>query len=380
VSDAAASATPADGLAALLAGETVGWEAMGLSPAGFLAFCEDENAIGLVHRQLSRPPASAGWPRDVLESIARAAQAEAARELLRQRETARVLDALATRGVQSVLFKGTALAYGVYDSPSFRPRGDTDLLIRREDVEPAREALAALAYQAPLYCDGDVLFCQFELAREDHFGVIHAFDIHWKISTQALFADLLSYDELTAQAVAVPALGPHARAASPPHALLIACVHAAMHHRNVERIIWLYDLHLLAARLGPADWDRFVALACDRRMGAIAAHALTRARTRLRTPLPDSAIEALAAGSAADPSAAYLDPDRHWHDELISNLRGMGRPADRWRLLREVLLPSPAYMRRAYGMESGVLGTLLLPLLYLHRITRGGLRVLAGRK
>jgi hypothetical protein len=81
-----------------------------------------------------------------------------------------------------------------------------------------------------------------------------------------------------------------------------------------------------------------------------------------------------------EPTAVYLQPDRRWHNELSSNLRGLRRWRDRIRLLREILFPERIYMQRTYGLASGSLGTLLLPVLYLHRGLRGGVKVLAGRK
>src|SRR5688500_9349703 len=52
------------------------------------------------------------------------------------------LEALARHGVQSLLMKGTALAYDLYSAPELRPRGDTDLLIAREGIAVVRETLS----------------------------------------------------------------------------------------------------------------------------------------------------------------------------------------------------------------------------------------------
>ena len=63
----------------------------------------------------------------VCRQLARSAHAASARELVRGREIASVLDALASHGVQPILLKGVALAYTFYDSPASRARVDTDL-------------------------------------------------------------------------------------------------------------------------------------------------------------------------------------------------------------------------------------------------------------
>jgi hypothetical protein len=49
-----------------------------------------------------------------------------------------------------------------------------------------------------------------------------------------IFADVLSCDEMASLAADVPGLGLNARTTAPLHALLLACTHPVMHHRNVE--------------------------------------------------------------------------------------------------------------------------------------------------
>jgi hypothetical protein len=81
-----------------------------------------------------------------------------------------------------------------------------------------------------------------------------------------------------------------------------------------------------------------------------------------------------------EPSGEYLASERRWHHETLANLRALPRLADRARLVREVLLPSPHYMLGAYGLRGNPLAPLLLPALYLHRNMRGAWKILAGKK
>ncbi|MDO8666470.1 MAG: nucleotidyltransferase family protein, partial [Gemmatimonadales bacterium] len=174
----------ADGLAAVLRGEPVSWRSLGVEPADLLAVCAEEDLTGLVHHQLGNLP-EIGWPQSLRDSLTREARAGATRELLRRRELVTVLDALAARDIHPILLKGTPLAYTVYEAPSLRPRSDTDLLISLEQSDTVRRVMTGIGYSATNYCDGEFLFCQFELGKEDAFGVGHAFDFHWKISTQS---------------------------------------------------------------------------------------------------------------------------------------------------------------------------------------------------
>jgi hypothetical protein len=79
-----------------------------------------------------------------------------------------------------------------------------------------------------------------------------------------------------------------------------------------------------------------------------------------------------------EPSEIYLHPSRRWHHELASNVRGLPRFRDRIRLMREVLFPGPRYMLDAYRLNGYAI--ILLPVLYGHRLLKGGWNVMAGRK
>jgi hypothetical protein len=252
------------------------------------------------------------------------------------------------------------------------------LLIPRDQIEPARAVLAAAGYSATAYCDGELLFRQFEVQKVDGFGVTHALDVHWNISTQTLFADVLSYDELAADSRPVPALGPAARIPAPVHALLLACIHPVMHHQNEHRLLWVYDVHAIASTLDAAEWEALAHLAVERQVAAIVARGLEEARTIWATPVSDTVIWRLRQATS-EASASYLAPGRGWWDEFVSNVSHLPSWRSRVQLLLEVAFPSRTYMSRAYGV-SGPVGAALLPALYVHRLAAGARKLLLGRK
>ena len=88
--------------------------------------------------------------------------------------------------------------------------------------------------------------------------------------------------------IAVPALWPQARSLGHVHGLLHSCVHRAVHFHSPyyvygepylerNRLIWLYDVRLLADALGAADWSSFVDLARERGVSALCLDALRAA-------------------------------------------------------------------------------------------------------
>jgi hypothetical protein len=370
-----------DTLAALFGPGPMTWDRVALDPGALLDACRDQEVSGLIYHHVRDTPAFASWPRVVRDALADASRAAAARELLVQREIGRVLDALDAHGVHPLLLKGTALAYTVYPHPSLRSRSDTDLLIDGGDIETVQHALTTLGYTRSLLCDGDLLFRQFEWAREDEFGVVHALDVHWAISTQAAFARVLTYDEMAARAVEAAALGGNARVPATMHALLLALIHPAMHHQNQRRLLWGYDVQLLARRLDSRAVQELVDHAIARGVAEVCAHGLRTAQGWFGAAVPREALDRLAAAPlSGQPSAAYLAPARTWKDDTVANLRGLPRWRDRLRLFREIAAPSPAYMLQAYGVGGSGLGRALLPALYVHRGVRGLWRVISGRK
>ena len=367
-------------VAAFLRGDVTRWSDLTLDVQQFLDLCREHEVEGLCFERLSRldSDSTADWPRQVWEELSDAARTRAMEELLRKAEIRRVVAALADAGIRPILLKGTPLAYTVYDSPASRPRADTDVMVAGADVEAARQVMRSLAYVETVQCHE--LLSQFEVQQCDRFGVIHAFDVHWSISTQPVFAGLLTYDALLPRAVGVPALGESAVAPCRVDALLLSCVHPAMHHRNDERLLWILDIHLLASGLSPAELDEFEALARMKKVMAICRWGLQQAQAVFGTLVAADLIGRLNRTAGPEPSAAYLASERRWHHETMASLRALPRLGDRARLVREVLLPSPGYMLGAYGLRDKPLGTWLLPALYVHRNVHGAWKILTGKK
>jgi putative nucleotidyltransferase-like protein len=376
----AASAATVAGLAALLRDENVEWPDFNVPTDEFVAACEDQQVTGLVERCLRTRSGRPGWPGDVHARLRARVRADVAADLIAQRELVSVLDALANERVFPIVLKGTALAFNVYETPSLRPRFDTDLWVRHEDAGTLRTVLGLRGYTAPIHCEGDLLFCQFPLRRRAAFGLEHRLDVHWKISTQSVFAEVLSYDATDGRTVPVPALGPHARTLPAGDALLLACIHPVMHHRAAQTLIWIYDVHQLATSLDEHGFARFADLAVRRQVAAVCLDQLALAHRTFGTIVPRRVTETLSAAGRSEPSANYLRKNRRWIDEVAWSVRGLARWRDRARLVAEIVLPRAEYMLRSYGCDRTALTLMLLPALYVHRALLGGWKVLAGEK
>jgi hypothetical protein len=258
-------------------------------------------------------------------------------------------------------------------------RGDADLLIRRDGLESALDALEALGYSRVPSIDGKLVMQQLQLCRTDPYGAAHVLDIHWRVSNPHLFAGIFEFDELAAQAQSIAELGTSARGLSDAHALLLACIHRVAHHDASDRLIWIYDIHLLVRAMDQTARSAFVKLAADKEVARVCADGIALSCERLHTPNGAALardLDACAHAAGDEPSARYLRADRSEASLLLDDLRALSGWGARFQLLREHAIPSPAYMRERYNARSAR----QLPWLYIKRAFRGVRRAFRTRR
>jgi len=366
-------------LAACLTGQERDWPA-DLSAPAFLEEVGLHGVQGLLHDALRDGSVRMnGMPGEVRETLDRGGHFEAARELITREWIDGLLRELASRGVTSLILKGTALAYDIYRHPHLRPRADIDLLVPENQRAAARDALSALGYAFPNAVSGRLVSAECSGSLVDRHGVTRTVDVHWRLSNAQGFARALPLEGLLERSVPLPALSPWARGPARIDALLIGCLHRVAHrhadywfgeraHRG-DRLIWLYDLHLLAEGLDEAGWTELCARAAASGIRAVCLDGLRLASALLRTRIPAPAAASLESG-AGEITAAYLSGGRlRW---LETDLRALPDWSDRLRLLREHAFPPGDYMLAQYGRRT----PLWLPALYLHRGVRGAWRML----
>lgn len=321
------------------------------------------------------------WPASLLDDLRCQARAEAMWELRHREILSRLLAGLAGGGIRALVMKGSALAYDLYHRPAARPRGDTDLLVLETDVPAARRLLADLGYQ-PYAAGGSLEWLQEGWTLRCADGSRHSIDLHWSALNAQALAQVLPVAECLANARPLPALGRPALQMDRVRMLLHLCVHRALHvtapylvgdeaYFGADRLIWSFDLYLLAGDLDPADWDSFLDLAAGRRVAGTCLDGLEAAERDFRAVIPQPVLAALKKSAAND--LTYLrsrsSMAREWR-----NLRAMPGIGLKTRYLVSRLFPESRTLRGKYpGM-----GGMPLPLLHLRRIA-GALRRRDGK-
>jgi Uncharacterised nucleotidyltransferase len=330
-----------------------------------VALAEEHGVLPL----LAEAGAAGGWDRQLVRSLRAAVAGQVALSIVRERELRRVLGSLSEAGIEALLFKGSHLAFSLYPAPDRRPHVDTDLLVREGDRERVMRRLDSLGYEPGHQTTGEVAFGQRHYARIDESGARHTIDVHWRIANPLAFADRLTFADLVEEAVSVPRLGPRARGPSPKHALLIACLHRTAHHGGSRRLLWLYDIHLLAQTLAESDWSAVADMAIERDLGAVLVAGLDDTRAALSTDIPERVLTRLRehAGRADADVATFLAGPVSLLHVVVSDWRRLTGWRNRARFLREHLFPPVDYMKRKYDVSSNV----FLPWLYAVRIVSG---------
>ena len=328
-----------------------------------------EHGVDCVLRHLLKQRGS--WlavPPSLRTALDDRAHSESAVEMCRRHELTRALKRLRDAGVDSLILKGAGLAYTHYPAPYLRPCSDVDLLIRRNQKGIVAIQLEALGYTRVDSMSRDAVHTQssFEVRRG---SLRHVIDLHWAISNRPLFAEMLSFEELAGNAVAVPVLGQGAVTLAPVDALLFACIHRVAHHNDSHLLIWLFDIKLLAEGLSPNEWDQFVELAIRKQLVAVCQETLA-----VTASLLDGCSEGLRrfdrleySGRTPEPSAAYIGGVRSRVRSLALDLKGAAGATAKMRLLAAHAFPAPAYMRNKYRATSRI----RLISAYAHRAAAG---------
>lgn len=332
--------------------------------------------VGLLNAETD---AIALWPQKLRSALRSRALAAATWEMRHRSYLLEVTDRLAERHISAVILKGTALAYDLYAEPALRTRSDTDLLVEKSDVDAARRELAALGF-APANSP-DNLFGEIHLQeswrRVCPSGTEHHIDLHWQAMNAAALEGVLTFADCLVDPVRLPRLGPAAVAMSHPAMLLHACLHRASHlsapylfdgvaYFGGDRLIWLYDVRLLADAMTDAEWQAFLGLVLERGAAEVCLQCLLLAVDRLDAQVPAEIQSLLAALPSAGKADRYLLNMRRL-ERGIANIKAAKGFKAKFSQVAVRAFPSAQFMRGKYP-DSGRTPLLLL---YIRRILSG---------
>ncbi len=155
-----------------------------MASPNILAILETHGVTSLVCHKLRRHSEGGREGAEGWTALTQQARWHTAESLLREKELQQILDNLAANGVCPLLLKGVPLGYTHYPAPEMRPCCDTDLLIRRRDVQRVDQVLRDLGYALCTMPSGQVVMHQSTYAKTGLASLEHVVDVHWKISNR----------------------------------------------------------------------------------------------------------------------------------------------------------------------------------------------------
>ena len=269
-----------------------------------------------------------------------------------------------------ILFKGMALAHTHYPEPWLRPCSDSDCLIAPSERKKFDNAFQKLKFEKLFAIEGELLSYQSSYARLLTGKTALNIDLHWRINNRQILAKTYDLSELSERATSIESLGHSVLLPSAVDSIIIACLHRLGHHANDERLIWLYDIHLLANSLNEGDWNELCLLCKDKQLAAITLDALKICNDLLGTEIP-SQVEQSLKELARRKEASKLFLQRQLSEWRIftQDLKALDGIALKLQLIGEHLFPSSDYIREQMGTDNLFFG-------YTQRFFRGLKRII----
>ena len=347
-------------LAAALSQEDIAWPthwALGPVQTEVLRRIAYHGIMGLLN---DRARVLHGWPLEVLSQIRERATAQAMWETRHRIVLARLLGAFAEAGVRSLFLKGTGLAYDLYQNPASRARGDTDLLVDQSQLEHARGVLNDLGFVVDpnVASLSDDLYLQenWQFAHPD--GSRHDIDLHWQVMNSFALSQTIGVEACFASAIALPRLARQAMTVDHVTMLVHTALHKATHivspyfsdgqaYYGGDRLIWIYDIHLLAQALSEDDWTQLLWVARKDGIAEVCLAALVCARDGLGTHVPGEVLNDLQVAVPEDRQSRFLlrsgQLGRAWRE-----LHALAGWRSRAAYIYSRVLPPQAFVRAKY--------------------------------
>jgi hypothetical protein len=223
--------------------------------AGLMRLLAPHGILPLLHQRVVQ--SGTGIPMWAEEHLRAAFLSSRVHTFRQERELRDLLGAMASAGVEPLLLKGPALGRSLYPDPVFRPSGDIDLLVRKEEVPRAREALLSLGFVLPLdnYSVSPSFYDQETYLPAKGFPFTVPVELHWEIQRYGRRYRQGTLEELFERSVPVSTPGLAFRTLCPVHALVYAGSHIALHHADEVRLIWIRDVVLLSGSLDNREWQ-----------------------------------------------------------------------------------------------------------------------------
>lgn len=203
--------------------------------------------VPLLYLELARE-ASDLIPSSILAQLKLQYQQNSARNTILTAELCRLIELFKQHGIETIPYKGPALALFAYGDLALRRFVDLDVIVRKQDVPAARDLLFREGYTLtkPLTQAQQELLLRtqhnLQFARDNRRILL---ELHWEVAPH-LFATSVQENELWQNLTAMVINGYEVNALTAEDLLFSLCVHGSRH--LWERLGWICDVAELISR------------------------------------------------------------------------------------------------------------------------------------
>ena len=214
--------------------------------------------IPLLYQLLKKMPNHLSPPHEIMDKMRYAYLMHTAQALREEKQMQEIANLFVEAGVRIIALKGFAMARMVYPGLGTRPGSDLDLLVAPEQMAKARTLFENIGYEG-----GPELFnAESGLYQDEFFGhrknrYFRIIELHWRLHSFLGISQESEVRELFDRAITVKTESVIFEALDIVDAMVHRAINNAYGHDEHMRLIWLYDMVLLAGKLdGSADWRR----------------------------------------------------------------------------------------------------------------------------
>jgi hypothetical protein len=259
-------------------------------PTAFVEQCRQCDVHAWVHHLLTHEGRTEWFGETVVEALAAHRLKVRNDTMLLLGRAEQALDLLADAGVKPIALKGLDFLHRIYPRVDLRATDDVDLLIRRDDLPNALEALRVAGWQLPAESKTT------HYIRSSHHlplrspGPIHVeFELHWNLAQSERYA--IDVEALFERALTLDIAGRQVLRLEDSDTVAHLLIHHFSHYFD-RRLKWLVDLQGLEEQRA-IDWGTVAERVGD--WGGAAAAGISLAHLRKLSPelIPGQALGAL---------------------------------------------------------------------------------------
>lgn len=217
-----------------------------------------------------------------------------AESVFREQELLGILAEFSQNAVSVLLLKGAAFSYCFYDDPSLRQMGDIDLLVKKEQLDLAEQAITALGYvhEPEPFQRVNPFNTEFtgEVTYRKIIGeFVSLVELHWELHPIELFRKTtrLDIDSYWQRAIVIRIKEMNVKVLCPEDALAHTCLHLSLH--GFTHLQGYVDIAQIL-KTQQIDWAVFVKRATQDHVSAACYFPLRIAQKHGKLEIPECAL------------------------------------------------------------------------------------------